>query len=289
MCYSLTLLDLTIIDYYGSFRQQNQSLLQSVSSFSRAPPPPVDTKQKTAHRAIELDQNDYPAVRTWQKAVYVEMSKADGVTKAKTSSDGRKYTPSAFLFVEDEDGVFPTEEEVSSIKAYASDAYFDIARQGLAPQEGWSTAGLRAKNLFRSLMEEKFPNLRLCSGGWKTDWIATYTYPNWKTSHGHKFLAPVVKPEPVMSDDEEHALHVTKHKKPSRAAADGPSEQHQKPRKSSKRKHDQTDPLPSKRRNTRDDAQHLNEGIDEPELTDVSGAKGKAKIVSFPSTVCTST
>lgn len=265
----ITACDLTICN----FRKQNESLLHSLSAFSRTPSGiSLDTKPASA-AAQELNQRDYPRVYTWQKARYLEMAKPDGITK--TTDDGRKYTPTAFLFAEDQDGNAPTDEEVASMRSYASDIFFDLARERLVPHDGWSTAGSRAKNQFRSSMETRFPNLRLCSGGWKADWIATHTYSNWKSSHGKKFSLDI-KPEPVLSDDEVEALHVKPQKKFLK-----PSTGH------AKRKVIQSDEQPNKRRNLgdqSDSSNHLREPSPEPieKRNGKDKSKAKDKIVSAP-------
>jgi hypothetical protein len=161
------------------------------------------------------------------------------------------------------------------MRSYASDLFFDLARERLVPHDGWSTAGSRAKNQFRSSMETRFPNLRLCSGGWKADWIATHTYSNWKSSHGKKFSLDI-KPEPILSDDEVEALHVKQQKKLSK-----PSTGH------AKRKVIQSDEQPNKRRNLgdqSDSSNHLREPSPEPieKRNGKDKSKAKDKIVSAP-------
>ncbi|KAJ7088472.1 hypothetical protein B0H15DRAFT_1022478 [Mycena belliarum] len=173
-------------------RAQNASLLDSVSTLSRissssAATGAVSQPLETSRR--DLDQHDHRKVRFWQRSSYAEVVKNSGVTSC--SSTGRKYTVTSFLFAEDDDGKPPTEAEVASMKAVAADIYFDLGRQGLFPPDGWSHAGLRAKDQFRASIERRFPVLRLCAAGWKADWIATHTYSNFKSSHGHLFLGQV--------------------------------------------------------------------------------------------------
>ncbi|KAK7034840.1 hypothetical protein R3P38DRAFT_3184252 [Favolaschia claudopus] len=247
-------------------RSQNDNLLQMISNFSQRPvaapanPTPTDPLRPLVH-------TQHRSVKFWQRGSWNELLKPSGVTgSTNVAPDGRNYTPSSFLFAEDINGHPPSEDDVTGMKAAASDIFTDLARQEQLPNAslGWSQAGFRAKTLFYAAIETKYPNLRFCSNrgqeellgmkfgcsdpiqwlhrkqanNWKADWIATYTYSNWKASHGAKYLKHSIKVE-----SETVASHELSSPSPLRS-----------PRKqSSKRKRDRSensivDPTASKRK-----------------------------------------
>lgn len=102
----------------------------------------------------------------------------------------RKYsddeTSIASLFYEDEYGKPVSEDVKTAVRQDLAGYWTDMVKKGKVPT-AWGAMGIEDRNMYRQLMESKYPWLRLCAGHWKSGqiWIS-----NWKGDN-KKFKDPI--------------------------------------------------------------------------------------------------
>ena len=99
-------------------------------------------------------------------------------------------------FIESVEGATVSTERISGIRRAARELFISI-------QASWETNGRNVpatwgamshgnKDYYRRKMKEQFPELALCEGDWKCEYVATQTYSGWYRTYGQ----PKVKQEP---------------------------------------------------------------------------------------------
>ncbi|KAJ7619485.1 hypothetical protein FB45DRAFT_1033337 [Roridomyces roridus] len=161
-------------------RKENEQLRCAITTGPRHNAPPSTSSPS-------LSEADYPLLQYWQRAKYALATKSDGVTKAE-DENGTKMTATSFHFAEDSLGNPPTPKTVTSIKSTTASILHDLAGAGLLSNFGWSKMGQSVKEKFREALEKAHPDLRLCHGHWKADWVVTNIYSSWKATHRARYF-----------------------------------------------------------------------------------------------------
>jgi len=137
--------------------------------------------------SASLYEENYPNIRFWHRKTWIE-SKSQEPTKLNNQvgmhgktriSSGENVT---LGYVEDENGNSIDGYRVSQITSLTREIWMHLRNKGLAP-EAWSKGSLPVHNYYRSEMYKRFPELRLCEGHWKADFIATNSYSGWYRTH----------------------------------------------------------------------------------------------------------
>lgn len=119
--------------------------------------------------------------------------------EAKTDTLGHtknKNDPGArwWWFENDLGEVIKDKKRIKEITNAARDYFNQMAAEGGPMPASWEFhASARHKEAFNAMMEEKFPELRLCAGHWKAIQCAIICYSGWK--HHRKNLWSATKTE----------------------------------------------------------------------------------------------
>jgi hypothetical protein len=132
-----------------------------------------DDKAATNVAPPQLERTTYPEVKFWFKRDW---------------SLKRVCNEPPKVFVETEHGEAVGEDQLDDIRKYAH-KFFDTIDKDKAPAT-WKQAPPDMKQTFHKLMVERFPELRLCEGGWKVDQMASNTYTSWHSYWVKRFANP---------------------------------------------------------------------------------------------------
>jgi len=84
-------------------------------------------------------------------------------------------------FIVDRSGNPVDGHRANKIREVARSIWAHLSAHGIAP-ESWGTAGLVTTDMYRTQMETRLEELRLCEGGWKAQQIAFEAYPSWRSA-----------------------------------------------------------------------------------------------------------
>ena len=138
----------------------------------------------------QLPETDYPHVQFWHRKYWKPKSEVtqlnnDVATRGKSLiSNGINVQ---YRFVEDENGDVYDGWKIGQITSLMREVWREFEHRNRAPPK-WGMVPTTLNNFMRITVYQRFPDLRLCEGHWKIDYIATHTYSGWG---GEKLPAPV--------------------------------------------------------------------------------------------------
>jgi hypothetical protein len=130
----------------------------------------------------EVKREEYPLVKYWSRH---EWSASEDLQVASIGAPGKTRAAQgenvSMKFVEDENGNVIDGHRASSIRKLARSLWAGLSKAGKAPKS-WGKVDAQTSSQFQIEMCRKFPELRLCEGNWKVDFIATMNYPSWSSN-----------------------------------------------------------------------------------------------------------
>ncbi|KDQ14421.1 hypothetical protein BOTBODRAFT_174626 [Botryobasidium botryosum FD-172 SS1] len=174
---------------HGDAVGHSQSTLRDVKTDSLL----LDADGLTQKERLLLDALDpalYRHVKFWFKIELTRWAKAkDEKKRREATTFGEQERPQplhgkasvsqginiAYPFYENSNGETHDGHQVTAINAYAKQIIYHLLQKGVAP-DVWGVAGDSAARIFQSRMYTRFPDLRLCDGHWKVEYIATKLY-----------------------------------------------------------------------------------------------------------------
>jgi hypothetical protein len=97
-------------------------------------------------------------------------------------------------YIENENGDVVDGYRASSIRQIAYRIFHQLDAYGVAPKS-WGVAGLQVTKQFYNEMDTQIPEMRLCAGHWKAEYLATHIYPSWYSSHVKRNANTKLEPE----------------------------------------------------------------------------------------------
>lgn len=84
------------------------------------------------------------------------------------------------LYIVNKDGEPIDGHQAGEMRAYARFIWNDLSNYAKAPRKWITGTSLTVVDNFRRQMQIRFPELRLCEGGWKVDQIGIDYYSSWR-------------------------------------------------------------------------------------------------------------
>ena len=133
-------------------------------------------------------QADYPYIKYWTQNNWMRIKKDPKLKQLDQESS------IASLFYEDEHGIQVSDDIKAAVRRDLIGYWNNMVTDKNIPKP-WGLLGFRDQNKFRSMMEGKYPWLRLCDGHWKARqiWIS-----NWKSD---RYPIPVSESPPSCRDE----------------------------------------------------------------------------------------
>jgi hypothetical protein len=111
----------------------------------------------------------------------------------------------AFRFIVDKLGNPVDGYRITDIRSVSRGIWAHLSNNQIAP-ESWGKASLSITDLYRTQMESRFEELRLCAGGWKALHFASESYTSWRiprVMNGTFNVKPKTKLKDEDNDDDD--------------------------------------------------------------------------------------
>ncbi|KAG1762074.1 hypothetical protein EDD22DRAFT_1029275 [Suillus occidentalis] len=185
----------------------------SVSSTSSSSPPSdtsntiADEKPSLVDRIVptesdrELDQKDYPSVKSWTKKEWQDQNPK--TTSAVPGSSGSSSRGSgcmvqginvACTYLQDEQGVPVSAQRAKTIRNLMLSSFRQLDTQGLAP-DSIGQASLQVLHWLIHTLHKHCFEFHLCTDNWKVMKIMTDNYSQWFNYHVKKRTGKCIKAE----------------------------------------------------------------------------------------------
>ena len=118
--------------------------------------------------------------------VYWAAFNKNGISGLATAKGKRGRTCAAeginvkMLYVVNKDGEPIDGHQASNMRSYAHFIWNDLSNSAKAPRKWVTGTSVTIVESFRRQMQTRFPELRLCEGGWKVDQIGIDYYSSWR-------------------------------------------------------------------------------------------------------------
>jgi hypothetical protein len=128
----------------------------------------------------------------WKRLCWASYNKNGGISGLATAKGKRGRTRAAeginvkMLYVVNKDGEPIDGHQASEMRAYARFIWNDLSNSAKAPQKWVTGTSLTIVDSFRRQMQFRFPELRLCEGGWKVNQIGIDYYSSWRLAKQKK-------------------------------------------------------------------------------------------------------
>ncbi|KAG0708670.1 hypothetical protein DFH29DRAFT_994090 [Suillus ampliporus] len=150
-------------------------LLYSVHMTSGDPFLAVANAAEKADVYPTLEHNDYPGIIYWHKSEYhSDYHGGRGVIRMQSTAES-----GALKFITDKDGIVVSEARQREMRDKFRTLCFTLLKYGCAPVS-WMKIDAIAAKFFHHSMWTAFPELCLCSNGWKATSLAVEYYSQWK-------------------------------------------------------------------------------------------------------------
>lgn len=161
-------------------------LLEKLQSIEAAEAGEKHLPKRTVSLPILHQRQDYPRVTIWtaeEWAKHPQNKKFDDTSihqsaprRGKNRDQGA--TRKSTYYIQDVDGVSPTERQANAITDYARTVWESLAQQKMAPVT-WKKRTAPAFMYYLEEMYKFHDDLRLCEGHWKAEKLAVEVYPGW--------------------------------------------------------------------------------------------------------------
>ncbi|KAK1225794.1 hypothetical protein PQX77_011260 [Marasmius sp. AFHP31] len=139
----------------------------------------------------ELDRADFPHVTYWNegdfKGVIVDLDFEPGTKGGTRRAKGENVNAP---YIEGLDGKPVHGSRLTSIGKYLRGSWHELAAAGMLKSGSWELVAPSAKVRVFILMWTNCPELQLCYGNWKTDYLCRAAFSGWFGNHGYKYLQP---------------------------------------------------------------------------------------------------
>jgi len=92
-----------------------------------------------------------------------------------------------FDCIESVDGIPVSFERLKAVRRGARELFISLQMMwegnGRKVPDTWGKMSHGNKEFYRQKMKEQFPEIALCEGDWKCEYVATQTYPGWHRTH----------------------------------------------------------------------------------------------------------
>lgn len=153
----------------------------------------------TSHLPHELDSSAFPAIKNWKRAQWNEgaderkdRGSVGSGKKGKTDISNDINVSARFL--QHANGDIVSGSRLIEVYEYAHALFSDYRDDGIAPAT-WGKAGQMLEQRFNDSMCSRFPEFRLCAGGWKAHVVATQKYSSWYYHHVKRKRTLASEPE----------------------------------------------------------------------------------------------
>jgi hypothetical protein len=128
----------------------------------------------------------------WKRVSWTAYHKNGGISGLGTVKGKRGRTRAAeginvkMLYIVSKDGEPIDGHQASEMRSYARFIWNDLSNSSKAPQKWVTGTSITIVEGFRRQMQTRFPELRLCEGGWKVDQIGIDYYSSWRLAKQKK-------------------------------------------------------------------------------------------------------
>jgi hypothetical protein len=121
----------------------------------------------------------------WKRLTWIAYNKNAGISGIGTVKGKWGRTRAAeginvkMLYIINKDGKAIDGHQASKMRAYARFIWNNLSNSAKAPRKWVTGTPLTVVDSFRRQMQIRFPELRLCEGGWKVDQMGIDYYSSW--------------------------------------------------------------------------------------------------------------